>query len=253
MAFDVSTAQPVKTTKFDVSTAKDFEPVNEKSFIQGVSDFFTGNDRATPNTENLPEIGQGGLLFGEDKGKAALITPALLSATDPEEMAKILQSNFENVGIVRDQNGNVFAANNNNGARVVLNKPGLSKIDFIQGLGIASLFSPAGAVQGSLRVAGAAGITSAAIEGAQEVSGGDFSPEQVAFDTVGAGVLSKAVDTIASGAIKNLPSNIVQAGKSAVANVNAAKEFSAPMLRKAAEEVFSIQTPFKKRITEKSQ
>jgi hypothetical protein len=170
------------------------EPVNEKGFMQGVSDFFSGNDRATPNTQNLPEIGQGGLLFGEDKGKAALITPALLSATDPEEMAKILQGNFENVGIVRDQNGNVFAANNNTGARVVLNKPGLSRIDLIQGLGIASLFTPAGAAQGSLRVASAAGATSAAIEGAQEVSGGDFSFQQVVIDTVAAGLLDKAFE-----------------------------------------------------------
>jgi len=168
------------------------KPVDEKSFLQSVSNFFTGDDRETANTRNLPEIGQGGLLFGENKGKAAAITPALLSATDPEEMAQILQSNFENVGIVRDQQGNVFAANNNTGARVVLNKPGVSRIDLLQGLGIASLFTPAGTAQGALRVAGAAGATSAGIEAVQAVSGGDFSFQQVVVDTVAAGLLDKA-------------------------------------------------------------
>jgi hypothetical protein len=166
--------------------------VDEKSFLSSVGEFFSGSDRQTEATKNLPEIGQGGLLFGEDKTKAAAITPALLSATDPEEMAQILQSNFENIGIVRDQQGNVFAANNKTGSKVVLNKPGVSQIDILQGLGIASLFTPAGATQGALRVAGAAGATSAGIEAVQAVSGGDFSFQQIAIDTVAAGLLDKA-------------------------------------------------------------
>jgi hypothetical protein len=166
--------------------------VDEKSFLSSVGEFFSGSDRQTEATKSLPEIGQGGLLFGEDKTKAAAITPALLSATDPEEMAQILQSNFENIGIVRDQQGNVFAANNKTGSKVVLNKPGVSQIDIMQGLGIASLFTPAGATQGALRVAGAAGATSAGIEAVQAVSGGDFSFQQIAIDTVAAGLLDKA-------------------------------------------------------------
>jgi hypothetical protein len=166
--------------------------VDEKSFLSSVGEFFSGSDRQTEATKNLPEIGQGGLLFGEDKTKAAAITPALLSATDPEEMAQILQSNFDNIGIVRDQQGNVFAANNKTGSKVVLNKPGVSQIDILQGLGIASLFTPAGATQGALRVAGAAGATSAGIEAVQAVSGGDFSFQQIAIDTVAAGLLDKA-------------------------------------------------------------
>jgi hypothetical protein len=166
--------------------------VDEPSFLKNVSNFFSGNDRETDKTRSLPEIGQGGLLFGEDKAKAALITPSLISATNPEEMAQILTSNFDNVGIVRDQQGNVFAANNNTGAKVVLNKPGLSTIDLMQGLGIAALFTPASVATGALRVAGGAGITSAGIEAVQAVSGGDFSFQQVAIDTVAAGLLDKA-------------------------------------------------------------
>ena len=177
--------------------------VEEKSFFQNVGDFFTGNDRATDKTRELPEIGSGGLLFGEDKTRGAMITPALLSATDPEEMAQILTSNFDNIGIVRDQQGNVFAANNKTGIKVVLNKPGFSKIDLLQGLGLVALFTPAGRSTGALRVAGTAGATSAGIESLQAVSGGDFSFKQIAIDTVAAGVLDKAF-TIAKQTGKKL-------------------------------------------------
>lgn len=167
----------------------------EKGFLDSVGEFFTGSDRETQQTRDLPEIGQGGLLFGEDKVKAAAITPALLTATNPEEMGKILSSNFTNVGVTQDKEGNLFARNNTTGAQVVLNKPGFSQIDIIQGLGIASAFTPAGLVTGgAVKVAGAAGATSAGIEALQALSGGDFDASQVAIDTVTAGVLDKAFD-----------------------------------------------------------
>ena len=110
----------------------------EPSFLSSVGEFFTGSDRETRATRELPEIGQGGLLFGEDKTKTAALTPALLTATNPEELGQILQSNFENIGITSDEKGNLIANNNQTGAKVVLNKPGVSQFDILQGLGIAA-------------------------------------------------------------------------------------------------------------------
>jgi len=167
----------------------------EKGFIDSVSDFFTGDDRETRATKELPEIGSGtGLLHGEDKLKTAAIVPALLTATDPQEMGKILNSNFPHVGIQQDPEGNWLATNNNTGVKVVLNKPGVSQLDIMQGLGIASAFMPSGRVagagiKGTAKLAAATGLTSAAIEGTQALSGGDFDASQVALDTalVGAG------------------------------------------------------------------
>jgi hypothetical protein len=170
------------------------QPVEEKGFLGSVSEFFTGSERETAATKELPEIGQGGLLFGEDKATAAAITPALLTATNPEEMAQILQSGFESIGIQSDEKGNLIAANNKTGAKVILNKPGVSQIDILQGLGIAAAFTPAGRVAGALKVAGAAGATSAGIEALQALSGGEFDVSQVAIDTVTAGVLDKAFE-----------------------------------------------------------
>lgn len=164
----------------------------------GISEFFTGAQRETRATRELPEIGQGGLLFGEDKTTAASITPALLTATNPEEMAQILQSGFENIGITSDEKGNLIANNNKTGVKVILNKPGISQIDILQGLGIAAAFTPAGRVVGAARVAAGAGATSAGIEALQALSGGEFDVSQVAIDAVTAGVLDKAFEVAKS-------------------------------------------------------
>jgi len=166
----------------------------DKSFLSTVGEFFTGSDRETQATRDLPEIGQGGLLFGEDKLKAAAITPALLTATNPEEMGQILSSNFSNIGVTSDKKGNLFARNNTTGASVVLNKPGVSQIDIMQGLGIAAAFTPAGRAAGLVKTGVAAGATSAGIEALQALSGGEFDASQVVIDTVTAGVLDKAFE-----------------------------------------------------------
>jgi len=166
----------------------------EKGFLDSVGEFFTGSDRETEGTKRFPEIGQGGLLFGEDKAKAAAITPALLTATKPEEIGQILKDNFESIGLQSDKKGNIFATNNNTGVTVVLNKPGISQIDIMQGLGLAAAFTPAGRLTGALKVGAGAGVTSAGIEALQALSGGEFDASQVAIDTVTAGVLDKAFE-----------------------------------------------------------
>lgn len=170
----------------------------EQGLLSQAGEFITGSERQTRATRELPEIGAGGLLFGEDKARAAAITPALLTATDPQEMAKILQSNFENIGIQSDEKGNLIAANNKTGTKVVLNKPGVSQIDILQGLGIAAAFTPAGRVAGAVKLGGAAGATSAGIEALQALSGGEFDASQVAIDAVTAGVLDKAFEVAKS-------------------------------------------------------
>lgn len=180
------TTQPVQQTVQ--------QPVQDKGLLDSVGEFFTGSDRETEATRDLPEIGQGGLLFGEDKTKAAAITPALLTTTNPEEMAQVLTNNFENIGVTSDKQGNLFATNNKTGAKVVLNKPGISQIDIMQGLGLAAAFTPAGRLTGAAKVGAGAGATSAGIEALQALSGGEFDASQVAIDTVTAGVLDKAFE-----------------------------------------------------------
>lgn len=154
----------------------------------------------TRAAQELPELASGGLLSGESNVKAAALAPVLLATTSPQEIAQILTSNFPNIGIAQDPGGNLIAANNKTGVQVILNRPGISKIDVLQGLGIVSAFLPAGAAAsiparlGGKVAAGAAASagTQAGIEGIQALAGGEVDPGEVAI----AGALGGAAETV---------------------------------------------------------
>jgi len=152
----------------------------------------------TRAAQELPEIQDSGLLAGEDQASIAAIAPVLLTTTNPQEMADILQSNFPNVGIQYDEAGNIIAANNETGARAILNRPGLSGLDMLQFLGIGAAFTPAGRAATALG-AGARGVlTESAIQGAQKAAGGQFDTEDVAL--AGAlGAASKGLENVIGG------------------------------------------------------
>lgn len=156
----------------------------------------TEPERAPTRAElELPELGAGGLLGGEDQARALAITPALLTTTNPQEIGQILQSNFPNIGIQSDEAGNLIAANNRTGAQVILNRPGLSQIDILQGLGLAAAFTPAGRAA-TVAVAGAkAGLTEAGLQAVQAISGGEFNVEDVAI-AAGAGAAGQKLSDI---------------------------------------------------------
>ena len=164
-----------------------------------------------PETMGLPELQDSGILAGDDPLKTAALTPALLTTTDPNEIAQIITTNYPNVGVQynRAPDGNVYPilVNNETGAATVINRPGLSGLDVMQGLGIMSAFTPAGAAK---TVGGAAlksALTSTAIEGAQESAGGEFDTEQVATDALLGGAFKYAEDAIGAGyrAVKGKP------------------------------------------------
>lgn len=154
----------------------------------------------TRAVQELPELGQGGLLASENPLKIAAITPILLTTTSNQEIADILKSNFPNIGISHDPGGNIMATNNDTGVRVVINKPGLSRLDVLQGLGIAASFTPAGraaAIPAQLTgrvAAGAAGagLTQSVIEGLQAAAGGEFDESEIAIATA----LGGAAETV---------------------------------------------------------
>jgi len=153
----------------------------------------------------IPEISKTGIagLVGEGQGFGTAL--ALMTAFDPNEMGKILQAQFpEKIAIQSTPEGEVIATNRETGGQVSLNKPGISGIDVIQGLGIISAFTPAALVTkaapglasqligrqvasklGVRAVAGAgtSAATEAGLQGIQEASGGEFNKEDVAIAT----------------------------------------------------------------------
>ena len=199
------------------------QPQEETGFFQGIADMFTGGERVTPATERLPELGQGGLLSGEDKAKGAAISPALLTTTDPREIGQILTNTFpESIGITEDPEGNIFATNNKTGVQVVINKPGLSTLDLFQGLGLAAAFTPASRAATILGAGAKSAVTETVLQGgASAAGGGDIEAEDVALSAVlGAG--GKALENLLStgyrivkGKLVGPEKEIIEAGKAA--------------------------------------
>lgn len=149
----------------------------------------------------LPEIQDSGLLSGESQSTVATVAPVLLTTTDPQEMADILESNFPNIGIQYDEAGNIIAANNETGARAILNRPGLSGLDMLQFLGIGAAFTPAGRATTVLGSAGRSALTEGLIQGAQKAAGGQFDTEEVAL-AGGLGGTAKAIENVIGGAYR---------------------------------------------------
>lgn len=211
---------------------------DEPGFLDKLGEMVTGSMRETRATEELPELQDSGVLAGLDipvAQKAAAAT-AISTMTDPQEIAKTLQSLSPSIGIQQDEKGNLIAANNQTGVRTVINKPGFSGMDALNALQLGAAFTPAGrgaglvgggiAKQAAAIGAGSA-LTQAAIEGAQAGAGGEFDADEVAAaGLTGAaipaltGAVGAGVDAARRGvaAIRGTPgaqSEIVQAAKQA--------------------------------------
>ena len=179
------------------------EPVG---FIDSVKDVFTGESRETRATQDLPELPEsGGFLSTADPMTVAKISPALITATEPQEIADILKANIPEIGIQYDEKGNIIAGNNKTGQKVVLNKPGISTMDIVNILGIGSISAPAGITGAAIsapikaaQIAAQSGLTTAATEAAQSSVGGDFDLQNILIDTAAAGAL-EAIPAILKG------------------------------------------------------
>lgn len=192
-----------------------------RGVVGAAKELATGELRSTPATRDLPEIGTSGILSGLDgEGKKALIAQALVSATKPDEIVQILTSSFPDqikVQYDKDDTGRVYPllVNRETGARAVINKPGISGIDIVQGLGLASIFTPSGAASSPLRVGIAAGATEAALQGTQAAVGGEFNPEEVAL-SAGLGVGGKVLgDLVSASKAAPVASDLVEEGEKA--------------------------------------
>lgn len=199
----------------------DSMPAPEPTTMDKVGDFFSGNLRETEQQANLPELQESGILGGEDAALTAAITPALLTATDPNEIAKIISSNFPNVGVTynKDKQGGVYPVlvNNETGAATVINKPGVSTLDVMQGLGIAAAYSPASKGATIPALMAKAALTETGIQGVQAASGGEFDSEEVAISALGTGAGELAAKGLGKVA-KNIGSKLTTKADDAVSD-----------------------------------
>lgn len=173
-----------------------YNPPEEPGFFDSVSNMVTGADRETRATQELPEL-ESAIVGGDASGflstlpasDALKLAGAIATTSDPAERAKMLKAASPDFGIQYDEKGNIIAANNATGQRVLLNKPGLSASDLFPASGRIAASIPIASTGGAPLAAGAAmgakdGAITAAQEGFQASQGGDFDVGNVIADMV---------------------------------------------------------------------
>lgn len=175
------------------------------SALDNAKEIVTGAGRATDATRALPELmekGGGGLFAGANVplAKQALLAANILTQTDPVQIGKMLHSVSPDIGVVQDEKGNLIAENGKTGAKFVINRPGLSPMDIVQGAGLLAAFTPAAkavTVGGSIA---ANALTQGAIELGHTLSGGDASAGNVLAAGAVGGAVPLAAKLIGAGA-----------------------------------------------------
>lgn len=168
---------------------------DDAGFMASVGRFMSGNDRETNATKNLPELGSQISLMdfmGTDKSSLDAnlsgfkTSAAALLTMNPVESVKILSEAAGGKLEVRpDEAGNIILSLD--GREAILNKPGMSPVDWMQLGGIGAVFAPAATAVGPtigasmLGVGVSSGLTQTGIELLQSSEGGDVNGGDIAM------------------------------------------------------------------------
>lgn len=161
------------------------EQPEKPGFFAGLVESVTGSQRATPETQTLPEWTSMPEL--NQMSVASFKTALGTLISNPKETVQILQANFPGVQVSQDAKGNFLLKSSVDGKQYAI-PPGFSMGDIPRAIGGLAAFTPAGRAT-TLTGAGLAGAgTQAAIEASQAATGGTFDTKEVALSGVtGAG------------------------------------------------------------------
>ncbi len=188
-------------------------PTQQKQpgFFAGLAEQITGRERATPETQTLPEWT--GMPELNQMSMASLKSAIGTLATNPKETVQILQSNFPGIQVRQDEKGNYLLRSSLDQKEYAI-PPGVSVGDIPRILGGMLAFTPAGRGTSLVGMGLKSGATQAAIEGSQAAAGGEFSPQEVAITAAGAPILPGLAKI--PGVIKSLSQPIVDPLKGAL-------------------------------------
>lgn len=161
-------------------------PQEQPGFFAGLAEQITGRERATPETQTLPEWT--GMPELNQMSMASLKSALGTLVTNPKETVQILQSNFPGIQVRQDQKGNYLLKSSVDQKEYAI-PPGVSMGDIPRMLGGMLAFTPAGRAPSLAGMALKSGATQAAIEGSQAATGGEFSPQEVALTAAGSAVI----------------------------------------------------------------
>lgn len=159
----------------------------------------TGSQRATDQTQNLPEWT--GMPELNTASMASFKTGLGTLMSSPAETVKVIQANFPGVQIGQDEKGNYLLTSSIDGKQYAI-PPGFSVGDIPRAAGAVAAFTPAGRAATIPGMMAASAGTQALIEGSQAWTGGDFSAGDVATAGLLAGAVPAAVQGVRAGASK---------------------------------------------------
>jgi hypothetical protein len=151
-------------------------PKPEMGFFEGIVEQVTGTQRATPETQTLPEWTSMPELGSMSVASFKTALGTLLS--NPKETVQILQSNYPDVAVRQDAKGNYILKSSIDQKEYAI-PPGFTMGDVPRALGGLLAFTPAGratTIPGA--IAGGA-ATQAAIETTQAMTGGGTGMQEV--------------------------------------------------------------------------
>jgi len=120
------------------STAQQVQ-TEEPGIMSSIADVFTGEQRATPETESMPDWATMPEMneMSMSSFKSALGT----MLTNPDETAQIIKSNFPDVQVRKDDKGNILMRSSINGREYAI-KPGFQVSDIPRAIGGMLAFTP---------------------------------------------------------------------------------------------------------------
>lgn len=175
------------------------EQPEKPGFFAGLVESVTGSQRATPETQTLPEWTSMPEL--NQMSVASFKTALGTLISNPKETVQILQANFPGVQVSQDAKGNFLLKSSVDGKQYAI-PPGFSMGDIPRAIGGLAAFTPAGRATTVTGAGLAAAGTQAAIEASQAATGGTFDTKEVALSGVtGAGgqAVAQALPKVVQG------------------------------------------------------
>lgn len=148
----------------------------EMGFFEGIVEQVTGTQRATPETQTLPEWTSMPELGSMSVASFKTALGTLLS--NPKETVQILQSNYPDIAVRQDEKGNYILKSSIDQKEYAI-PPGFTIGDIPRALAGLAAFTPAGratTIGGAMLKGGA---TQAGIETSQALAGGGTGMEEV--------------------------------------------------------------------------
>lgn len=172
------------------------------SFYESVVGAVTGEDRATPTTEALPD-------WVEMPGINNLLSSAAWATGlgtafggSPMEIAQIVQENFPGTKVFQDEKGNYILRSAIDGRDYAI-KPGFQVSDIPRALSVGLAGALGGGGGTLLRTAGREAALQTGVEGLQATTGGTFNPSDIAL-AAGLGAAGQKIADVAPAALQRL-------------------------------------------------